>query len=343
MEFICYSKWKQLPTSANQLFEEHARTSIFFSRTWLESLDKVIQHDDQSLLLACVIEGRQVLAILPLMFRDGKHLYSLKHFYSSLYTLLLVQHNQQAVLNCLVQGLDRMSIESLRLDPIAEDDHNVQMLQSTMVSSGYQCHRHFRFYNWIYRLQGQSYEEYMATRPSRVRNTVSRKQRKLQREHGYQIRLYTDNDLELALNDYNHVYRNSWKAHEQFDGFIDNLSKTLAQAGWLRLAVLYIDEQPAAAQLWFVVHDRASIFKLVYDEAWKQYSPGSILISYLMKHVIEIDKVSEIDFLTGNDAYKQDWMSERRERWMLSLYKPHKPERLVEQLTTRLKKLLLTN
>ncbi len=34
-----------------------------------------------------------------------------------------------------------------------------------------------------------------------------------------------------------------------------------------------------------------------------------------MQHVIEVDQVREIDYLSGDDAYKQDWMSHRRERW----------------------------
>ena len=67
-----------------------------------------------------------------------------------------------------------------------------------------------------------------------------------------------------------------------------------------------------------MANSKASIFKLNYDKAWKQYSPGSILMAFLIQHVIDNDKVGEIDFLTGNDAYKQDWMSERRERWRLN-------------------------
>ena len=35
----------------------------------------------------------------------------------------------------------------------------------------------------------------------------------------------------------------------------------------------------------------------------------------LMEHVIDKDKVAEVDFLIGDDAYKRDWMSDRRERW----------------------------
>ena len=30
--------------------------------------------------------------------------------------------------------------------------------------------------------------------------------------------------------------------------------------------------------------------------------------------MIDIDKVSQVDYLSGNDAYKKDWMSHRWER-----------------------------
>jgi len=343
MEFVCYTDWDQLPESADALFDDGSRTSIFFSRPWFENLTTTVLLDDESLLLACVVEAETVLAILPLRTHNQKNLYGLTHLYSSLYSLLLTGQNQQEILQCLAQGLDHIPIESLRLDPVAEDDRNVQMLQQAMEAMGYQCHHHFRFYNWIHRVHGQTFEAYMASRPSRVQNTIARKQRKLKREHGYEIRLYTDQSLQQALADYSAVYRSSWKAFEQFDDFIEGLAYRLSAAGWLRLAILYIEDKPAAAQFWFVAHGRASIFKLVYDEAWKHYSPGSILISYLMAHVIEIDKVEEIDFLTGNDAYKQDWMSERRKRWAVSFYQANKPGGVIERLINPLKNRFLTN
>jgi CelD/BcsL family acetyltransferase involved in cellulose biosynthesis len=120
------------------------------------------------------------------------------------------------------------------------------------------------------------------------------------------------------MADYHAVYTASWKANEQYVDFLDGMVAALSKPGWSRLAVLYVGNSPVAAQLWFVVHGRASIFRLAYDEAWRQYSPGSILTGHLMEYVIDTDRVEEIDFLTGNDAYKQDWMSERRERFLLS-------------------------
>jgi CelD/BcsL family acetyltransferase involved in cellulose biosynthesis len=41
-----------------------------------------------------------------------------------------------------------------------------------------------------------------------------------------------------------------------------------------------------------------------------------------MRQVIDIDRVQEIDYLTGDDAYKNQWMSHRRERRGLIAFNP---------------------
>lgn len=326
MEFVCYEQWDQLPDSADTLFEHASKDSIFFSRLWFDNLIRSTPELSRKILLACVVEDGNVLAILPLEMRSRDHWYALTNLYSSLYTLLLDERRPQEVTECLAQGLVKLRFSLLRLDPVAEDDRNLQYLEQAMVKHGVTCQRRFRFYNWIHRTQGQVFAEYLQARPTRVRNTIARKARKLEREHGYTIRLFTDGDsVRQGLQDYGTVYNNSWKANELYGEFIEGLAEQLAAQGWLRLAVLYIGEKAAAAQFWFVVGSRASIFKLVYDEDWKQYSPGSILTSYLMEHVIDRDRVSEIDFLTGNDSYKQDWMSERRERCRLSFINSPEP------------------
>ena len=46
----------------------------------------------------------------------------------------------------------------------------------------------------------------------------------------------------------------------------------------------------------------------------------------MMEYVIDTDKVEEIDYLTGNDRYKQEWMSEKRQRWKL-VFTRNKTER----------------
>ncbi len=343
MKFVCFSDWSELPESANVLFDKGIKENMFFSRPWFENLVDTALKTEQSMLLACVIEGDAILAILPLIKQFDGHWESLSHSYSTHYTILLQESENSQILACLASGLNLLPFKTLRLKPYDENDLKVHGLQQAMENLGISCHQGFRFYNWSYLLQGQSFEQYMAKRPGSVRNTIARKERKLEREQGYEIRLFTDQQIPQAIADYNVVYKASWKAAEVSNDIMVSLIERFAKMGWLRLAVLYIQGQPAAAQIWFVVYSKASIFRLAYDESWKQYSPGSILTKFLMEYVIDTDKVDKIDFLTGNERYKQDWMSQRNARWEMVCAKTLKPRKKSEQFIKSLKGMLNIN
>lgn len=315
MKFECYSHWSQLPAGVDLLFELGGIESMFLTREWFETLYTAAFEDNQTFILACVVDKESVIALLPLVSEDNKNWNSFKHRYTAFYSLLLVQENQTETLEWLVKGLNQMPVQSLALSPVDENDRNLIILKQAMEKSGYEYHQHFFFYNWIHRTKGQSFEVYMEGRPKQLRNTLARKQRKLDREHQYSIRMFKGDEVKAGLKGYHSAYSASWKAHEQYETLLDSTAINLSSPDWTRLAVLTIDGQPAAAQLWFVVQGKASIFRLAYNQEWKHYSPGTILTAYLLRYVIDIDKVVEIDFLTGNDAYKQDWMSERRQRW----------------------------
>ena len=154
--------------------------------------------------------------------------------------------------------------------------------------------------------------------PSRLKNTLKKKRRQLKKSLALEIRLFDGlGGLDQAIADYELVYRSSWKSAEASPLFIAGLMRTCAQLGHLRLGIAYLEGKPAAAQLWIVYQDVASIYKLAYDERYANMSVGSVLTAYLMERVIDVDHVTEVDYMTGDDAYKQDWMSHRRERWGL--------------------------
>lgn len=325
MEFVCYSDWHQLPADAGNLFADGERQSLFLSRGWFENLLKHGLDNDQALRFACVVDRGELLAILPMRTHRHGGWHALSNFYASLFSVLLADKQQQPVIDCLAQGLNGLAWQSLRLEPVADDDAAINQLQQAMERLGIEAQRAFHFANWSHRTRGDSFEHYFAQRPSRLRNTVARKWRKLRRERALEFRLFTDNQIEKALLDYGAVYQASWKDGERFRHFVPSLVRMAANAGWLRLGVLYIDGRPAAAQIWFVVHSKASIFRLVYDEHWRHYSPGTILTAWLMEHVIDRDGVESIDFLTGNERYKQDWMSDQKDRTRLVLVKQTQP------------------
>ena len=86
---------------------------------------------------------------------------------------------------------------------------------------------------------------------------------------------------------------------EPHDGFVPALIAYAAERERLRLGIASIDGVPVAVHLWFVTGRRASIYKLAHDKAHDELSPGTVLMGAMLRHVIEIDGVTCIDFLTG--------------------------------------------
>jgi len=199
-------------------------------------------------------------------------------------------------------------------EPLSQQS-KVQLLE-VLEASGFSVFPYFRFGNWYQSLDGCSFQEYAAGLSSRLRNTVVRREKKLNKSGEMTFQLFQDEkNLEQGIQAYWHVYQASWKLDEPHPEFINKLVCWAAREKWLRLGVIYLDGQACAVQLWFVYNGVASIYKLAYREDFKHLSPGTVLSWYMFKHVIDVDQVEEIDYLVGDDAYKSDWMSQRRARW----------------------------
>ncbi|MES9871160.1 MAG: GNAT family N-acetyltransferase, partial [Sedimenticola sp.] len=193
-------------------------------------------------------------------------------------------------------------------------------------------------------------DQYISERPSQLKNTHQRKRRQFDRLPGSRLEIYTDlSEVEYAVSAFNNVYERSWKRPEPYPKFIDGLARLCSERGWLRLGIAWLEDKPIAAQLWIVSGKTASIYKLAYDEDYQRLSAGTILSAYLMEYVLDVDKVAEVDYLTGDDEYKSQWMSHRRERiglmainprffWGILLILRHSGGACIKQLLMKVKK-----
>jgi CelD/BcsL family acetyltransferase involved in cellulose biosynthesis len=155
-------------------------------------------------------------------------------------------------------------------------------------------------------------EAYRMALPGTLRSTLARKGAKLARAGSGRFAVFAaPREAAAALAEFKEVYRSSWKPEEPYEGFIDGLVGLSSRQGWLRLGLLYIEDRPAAVQLWLVNEGTASIYKLAYDSAYRAWSPGTLLTMHMIEHVVREDGVTRLDYLTGDDAYKRDWMSSR--------------------------------
>ena len=165
------------------------------------------------------------------------------------------------------------------------------------------------------------FESYYQQRPSQLKNTLKRKEKKLANALEYQVKIVTSvEDLEQYFPAYQAIYQASWKGEEYSFAFIKQVCIQAAKENKLRLGVLFIAGKPAAMQLWFLEKGTASIFKLAYEPQYQQYSVGSILSMALSKHVITTDKVTAIEFGMGNEPYKKDWMAEKQQRFTVQAF-----------------------
>ena len=204
----------------------------------------------------------------------------------------------------------------LRLQPLDANSAWLAALQGGLQAAGYWTDRFFCFGNWYQIVPPGGFGAYWQQRPSALRHSVERGQRRLDRAGVWRIDIHTgaSTGLDRALAAYQAVYAQSWKQPEPCPSFMPGLVHTAAREGWLRLGVLWLGETPLAAQVWLVHGGKANIYKLAYVKGQDRLSPGSVLTAALMAHAMDVDGVREVDYLSGDDAYKRDWMAQRRER-----------------------------
>ena len=105
----------------------------------------------------------------------------------------------------------------------------------------------------------------------------------------------------------------------------DDIAARALDGGPLVVVRLYNDGEPVAAQFWTVEQGTAYIHKLAHLPSAEPLSPGTTLTAALMEQVIDHDKVAHVDFGTGNDRYKADWMEQVRPRYALTCLRPGNP------------------
>lgn len=159
---------------------------------------------------------------------------------------------------------------------------------------------------YVLRVAGRDFATYWTSRPGRLRTLVKRRARTSRYELSINDRL-TD---ELWC-DYVDVHGRSWKDAEPGLDFLRALAERESEAGHLRLGFARDKGRAVATQLWTVEHGIALIHKLAHDRAHDAGSPGTLLSHAMFAQAIDGDGVAMIDYGTGDNAYKSDWMEER--------------------------------
>lgn len=302
--------------------ETRAESNFFVHPAWFDAISRCAPQCTPAFF--AVSEAGCPQACLSMLCSEGRIAglsYRALHGCTSMYTTWFgpVHRGDGAHCGDLARNMvERERPDLVSIDCLDPEDPGFGPLCRGFDEAGFATTRYRHFANWYEVIEATSFDNFLSSRTSVLRNTYQRKTRKLFREHQGWIALETEPDrIEPLLNAYETVYRMSWKVPEPHPHFVPAVARAASAAGALRLGVLYVDEVPVASQIWIVTNRVATIFKLAYDDRFKKLSVGTVLTGHMMRYVIEVDRVEHIDFGRGDEPYKAQWLTQYRERYGL--------------------------
>lgn len=321
-----YPSIAALPHATLQLFQQAETHYPEFAAGWFANLQQTVFSDDPGVRYYVAERAGQPVAILPV--RRARHgiarrVEALGNYYTSLYSPILTPEATELDLAALLQTAthDHGAAHEIRFYPMDPASPTFVATVAALRAIGWEPFRYFCFGNWHLDVDSD-WKTYLERRAGELRSTIKRKGKKFAAAGGT-LEIVTDPaQAEAGIADFIHVYSHSWKKPEPYPDFIPGLIRWLAGQGWLRLGIARLDGRPVAAEIWIVSHGKARIYKLAHDQEYSAYAPGTLLTAHLMRHVVDHDRVSKVDYLIGDDLYKKDWMSNRRERWGVAAYNP---------------------
>lgn len=316
-----HDNFQSVQAVAGENLDRSVQKSLFDRLDWLKDLHTLCLSDLSPAIVHS--EEHDAQAWMFLMKQGTGHYGALANWYNFTYRPIFTgDFDEVTKLGLLanIAGKLRTKAHRIEIAPVPDEDEAASLTERAFEQAGWIVYREKADDNHILRVRSRNFDQYWADRPGQLRNTVRRKAKK----NLVSTRIETEFHEE-DWDDYLTVYENSWKPSEGNPDFLKQLAKQEAKAGCLRLGLAYIDGKPVAAQFWTVENGEALIHKLAHIEDATKSSPGTLLSVAMFQHVIDVDHVDLIDFGTGNDGYKKDWMEEIRDRYRLTLFWPNNP------------------
>jgi hypothetical protein len=317
-----------LPDGCAALFASAGRSTFYASEPWFRTVTAAAIPAGAAARFVVVGPPRAPAAIFPLLLGADGGVSGLTTPYTCLYQPVVDPAAGPAALAKIGRAFARALRRwpHARLDALDPDWPGLAPLLAGCAAGGFVSSRFNHFGNWFEPVAGLGYQEYMASRPGDLRETVRRKSRRAGRDARLRfVMIDGSSGLDSGIAAFEEVYRRSWKDPEPYPYFNAELMRAAAGTGALRLGLLFHAERAVAAQYWLVHASVASVLKLAHAEEDRALSPGTLLTAWMIERLLEQGGVVELDFGRGDDPYKRQWASGRRQRIGVLLANPFRP------------------
>jgi CelD/BcsL family acetyltransferase involved in cellulose biosynthesis len=154
-----------------------------------------------------------------------------------------------------------------------------------------------------------TYEEYLASLPSKLRHEIRRKERRLYADFGeVTVEFATEQTLPAMFDRFIELHRMSEGPkgkfmHAGMEIFFRRLGEAFLPPHVFHLGFVRIDGAEAAGVIGFGFKDSFSLYNSAFDRQFSKWSPGMVLIADTIRRSIE-DGRKVYDLLKGDPEYK---------------------------------------
>jgi CelD/BcsL family acetyltransferase involved in cellulose biosynthesis len=226
-------------------------------------------------------------------------------------------YTAEVIMDELMAALDRREGDVLLFRQLEHDSvlHRAALARSTFATRRQHAAR--TNVHWIAELK-PTLDEYLATVSPSTRKSVRRTAGRLEREYGDRLSIATfdrSDELERFLADVESVAARTYQRRIGV-GYVGDESQQqrlllLAQRGWFRGYVLYLDDRPVAFELGELYRGRFHSLAGAYDPEYAHDRVGAYLLMKVFEDLGADVDASVFDFGFGDAAYKAK-LSQRR-------------------------------
>ncbi len=318
-------EFRNLRQDWNSLLNISPVNTIFLRWEWLYNWWRVYGTDAGDLFIITVRDDTKLLGIAPLyirprfggVFREVKFLGS--NIICSDYLDFIVHKNKEPdVLRVIFSFLkSSKNWHSLNLTDIPEDSKLYANLKDYFAPENVEVNVKHSVCPYV--PLDREWQDIIGSFNPRLRNIIRRKRKRFEAlPHSAYVEARPDNISDsyeelarLSRLRMKMLNRTSPFEDSRFIEFHRRVLYELYPSGMAKLCFLKADNQFLAAIYLLIYNSKYYFYQSGFDPEWAWLSPGTLLFYYSIKKA-HCAKITEFDFLRGNENYKGYWTKEKR-------------------------------
>ena len=280
-----------------------AAGNVFGTPEWLTAWQRHFGAD-QELRIYTVREGGRLAAVLPLvLWRSARPR-----------VLRFAGHGPSDAMGPVCAPADRALAASALEQVLGEGGWDVllaERLPTRELLGGLPARELQSEPSPVLSIEGQSWDDYLASKSSNFRQQARRRERKLAKEHELSFRLADDPErLDADLEALFRLHDERWSEEgsgalqdDRRTAFHRDFARSALERGWLRLWLLELDGAVAAAWYGLRFAQRELYYQAGRDPELERLAVGFVLLVHSVREAFE-DGMLEYDFLRGGEGYK---------------------------------------